>query len=462
LPHFVQPGQYFECNRIWKKGDAAEFDFDLSIRYVAGDREASGKVSLYRGPLLLAYDQSQNAFDEAGMPLLDLSRLAEARLCTSSLSADGNPNFPWLQVDFPTVFAAQTGSKAKGANPILGFLRLCDFASAGANGTRYRSWLSATNPPPPPPILRTPSDGEVIGSGKTVFRWTTRTNATLTDYLLTLAKSPEFSTSFLDFKGLTQPRFELGEQFKNQFIAGQRYYWRVKARGPRGETWSVEPNSVFTFEPGPFGGTEEPSSAAYPNALIVGALLRGDVVPQRGILKRATSFAAVRGPGGLAVRLNGKDQILVYALPQDFGEDYSVAVRFRLASLPKGRIGQIFSGWAAPMDDPLRITVEDEKLFARIEAKQNYSTKGLRIESGIWHHVGAIKSGSSLKLYLDGVLQETVPVPLIVSTNARVCALGGNPNFPGNEFLAVDLADFVLFLKPLEDAEVRGLAEVSQ
>lgn len=74
------------------------------------------------------------------------------------------------------------------------------------------------------------------------------------------------------------------------------------------------------------------------------------------------------------------------------------------------------------MDDPLRLTVGHGKLFARIEAQRVFSTRGLRIAPGVWHHVAAVKSGSRLTLYLDGRAQETIEVPAALNTAARVCA----------------------------------------
>ncbi|MBI4325703.1 MAG: glycoside hydrolase family 127 protein, partial [Chloroflexi bacterium] len=43
-------GRYLELNRLWQKGDVIGLDFDMGLRFVTGDREAAGKVSLYRGP----------------------------------------------------------------------------------------------------------------------------------------------------------------------------------------------------------------------------------------------------------------------------------------------------------------------------------------------------------------------------------------------------------------------------
>ena len=64
-------GGYFDA----QAGDRIELKLNLPIWYAAGEREQAGRVSLYRGPLLLAYDQKHNAFDDVAIPIVDLSHL---------------------------------------------------------------------------------------------------------------------------------------------------------------------------------------------------------------------------------------------------------------------------------------------------------------------------------------------------------------------------------------------------
>lgn len=441
----VLPGRYLDCDRTWSEGDAVDLSFDLSLRAIPGDREAAGRVSLYRGPLLLAYDQRHNAFDETDLPPVSLPTLASARLVLPSVASNSSALAPWLLLDLPT----------PGNRP----LRLCDFASAGATGTRYRSWLPATNPPPPPPITRAPADGATIGAGTTPFRWTTKTNATLTSYRLTVNDSPDFDRPLLEQRDLRRPRLDLTAEFKQRLRPGQWYYWRVVAAGPHGETGSVEPPARFRFDPAQPAPSDEPDVEVRPDGLVLKAPLRGLPTPEFGHLKRTTAFLPAPGSDGSsnrAVRLNGQDQMLVYSLPEEFEDDFTVSLAVRVLALPQGRIGQVFSAWAGMMDDPLRLTVANGQLFARVEAQQAYSTKGVPLEPGVWHRVAAVKSGTTLTLYLDGKRRETVAVPRSVHTTARSCALGGNPNYTGNEFLAADLADFALYFRALSDSELKA------
>ncbi len=117
----VQPGTYLALEREWRRGDELRIRFDFSLHVWLGEREQAGKASLYRGPLLLAYDQRFNAVDPDDLPALSLANLRYAEEKPTGLFA------PQVLLRFSTADGRA--------------LRLCDFASAGAMGTVYRSWL---------------------------------------------------------------------------------------------------------------------------------------------------------------------------------------------------------------------------------------------------------------------------------------------------------------------------------
>jgi hypothetical protein len=286
-------------------------------------------------------------------------------------------------------------------------------------------------------------------------------NAALTDYRLTIADTPDFASPALQLSGITRPRVDLDDAAKKLLVPGRWYYWRVSARGPHGETTGGDPCARFLFDPARPSTPDEPEVEIGPDGLIVRAALRGDPKPDFGLLKSVTGFAKADGPDGAAdgaIRLDGRGQMLVYALPEELPGDYSVSVWFRLAAFPEKRIGQVFSAWAAGMDDPLRLTIDGGKLFARIEAQRAFSTKGAPVTLGQWRHLAAVKAGTNLTLYLDGRAQDTVSVPQFLNTMARSCALGDNLNFSGNEFLAADFARFEFHARARSPEEVDRLA----
>jgi len=80
-------------------------------------------ASLYRGPILLAYDPRHNATDPERFPVLDAKTLKLRPVKART----------WLK---PWMLFETNGPK----------LRLCDFASAGAAGNTYKSWLPVKIP----------------------------------------------------------------------------------------------------------------------------------------------------------------------------------------------------------------------------------------------------------------------------------------------------------------------------
>jgi DUF1680 family protein len=122
---FTPSTRYMELQQNWKRNDSITIQFEMPLRIEQGAREMTNRVSIYRGPLLLAYDQTLNSFDENAIPAIDANTLATAKM---EITYDAkNPLSHWLEVTLPSN------------------LHLCDFASAGCRGTRYKSWLPAQN-----------------------------------------------------------------------------------------------------------------------------------------------------------------------------------------------------------------------------------------------------------------------------------------------------------------------------
>lgn len=149
----VTPGRYLSLTRRWKKGDRIALILDLSLHAWHGERECEGRASIYRGPLLLAYDHRYNLqLAEKGktevrdlekwdpvtcmldMPNLDIKRLKIKSAAWSD----------WLPPRLLVSCKAADGRT----------VHLCDFGSAGEAGTPYCSWLPVEGDQPPPVFTR--------------------------------------------------------------------------------------------------------------------------------------------------------------------------------------------------------------------------------------------------------------------------------------------------------------------
>jgi hypothetical protein len=118
------PGSYFPVEREWKDGDSVTLDLDLSLHYWAGERELDAKTSIYRGPVLLAFDPVYSGMEPDAVPEMD------------ALDMDSRIEKPQRAIE-PLLLLSV---KSRGDR-----VRLCDFATAGAYGNNYRSWLPVGN-----------------------------------------------------------------------------------------------------------------------------------------------------------------------------------------------------------------------------------------------------------------------------------------------------------------------------
>ena len=439
----VVSGEYLRLNRRWTAEDRLELDFALPLRFVAGANEAAGKVSLYRGPVLLAFDPAYNTLDEAALPAIDLAQLSSARVVPPAQPTADRALLPapWLTVEVATV----AGTK----------LRLVDFASAGSSGTSYRSWLPVRQALPAPTFTQSPPDAARVSVGPVVFRWR-GPGAAETHYRIELGTNATFaggavwatnvtgSHCLLDTRSLPTPSGP----------AAGPLWWRVVTLGEASETVADVPPARFTVDPNLPPAVIPPEPRRGPAGEIIAHSLREGEPPTFG--ESTSAKFARRDAEGTEV--NGRDQMLVYAVPTWPEADFTVSLRVRLPEVPSQRVGQLFSAWTAGMDDPLRLVLDHGRLFARIEAGAGYSTPGVPLKAGSWHTVAAVKQGTRLTLYLDGEPAGSCAAPEFSNTRSQDCALGGNPHYAGDEFLAARFADFRLYDRAMSVDEIKRSA----
>ncbi|HSV72318.1 MAG TPA: beta-L-arabinofuranosidase domain-containing protein [Chthonomonadales bacterium] len=442
-------GSMWTTRRIWRSGDALTLRLPMRVRAVAGDREAAGRVSLFRGPLLLAWDQAHSSVDEERLPAIDVAKLSRARVVPSApaLGLRATGPRPWLLVELATVEG--------------GVLRLCDFASAGAAGTRYRSWLPAASAPPPPPMPLRPWDGAKAPPGPAVLQWRSGSASAEPEarFVVEVAATPRFASPIYRAEAIAERRHVLAGAWLAAQRPGRTYWWRVGAMAPSGRVvWNEGPPMRFTVDASlPPLTAEELAPRARPDAALVTDALRGRPAPERGRLQSAAGWAP-DGPD--AVRTNGTDGLLVYEVPGDFpDEEHTVRIRVRVESMPGARTAQIVSAWCAPMDDPVRVCIDNGRLYARIEAGAGYSTPGVDIEAGRWYALALVKSGAEMTLYVDGRAASRSPAPTSLFSSSRAIAVGGNPLYRGTtEFLHASFADFALLGRAMSAEEVAAWA----
>jgi hypothetical protein len=181
---------------------ALEIGFDFALHFWAGEKECADRISIYRGPLLYAYDGRYNDLNPEQLPKIDW---ASARL---EDTAWNGPIEPW---------GLATLKDKNGA----GFL-VCDFSSAGQTGNHYRSWLPADHMPPSPFNIEEPADG---GAG-TTFRWEKRAGAE--QWTLLIAHTRDFAEA-------TRIEAHENPEASPRLKAGE-YFWTVAASNAHGST----------------------------------------------------------------------------------------------------------------------------------------------------------------------------------------------------------------------------------
>ncbi len=460
----VAPGEYLSIARVWQPGDLIEVDFDFSPRLLVGDGECRGKVSVYRGPLLLAYDQLLNTCDPQELPAIDASK----PVVLDRVRA-GDEWFPPL-----VAFKIETSDPDKS-------LVLCDFASAGALGCEYRSWLPAIKTAPPEFDLVSPKAEARLGPGRTAFRWAfnpqqKRSNLT---YRLIISTSPDLGLPALE---ATELRRSYAQADLAELPAGRAYYWGVVAENDFGKRAQQGAPRRFFLD----AAAEVSPLAPEPDAegILVADALAGQPEPTRGVLLEAVGIQSAGG----AVSFSGSG-LVRYAVPW-FPLEYTLSLWFRADELAKPGLQQLFSAWRAGGDDPLRLTLEGGKLRASLQHFMGIPTPpAFEPEAGRWYHAavtfgpessapvdpafarqavspfgsGAVSEADAqartriMKFYVEGKLLGSALHPVGLATEASDFALGANPHMAGEEFVGA-LAGFTFYEGALDETAVGQLA----
>ncbi len=458
-------GSYLPIARTWKQGDTLRLQLEMKPRALRGDADVDFKSSLYHGPILLAWDQSRNAADFADFPTLDFKRLQLKPDSVARTAADRQ---------FPAMLVFEVEGRDAAGQPRT--VRLCDFASAGAMGGQYQSWLPVEGTGPGSFTLSSPGNmlpgklSDIFGvesdapekveaaavkcilsvENPPVFDWSTAGKGT--KYRLSLSEGNDPASA--------KPIFESSELDRNTFAydkpldPAKTYFWNVKAITPDGEIPARNGPWVLRVAPDarPRGSrTFADSLAGTPSPRRPDSAGQWGEAP--GILLEASGFSAApdrEGKENGAIEFSGNGKIR-YATPGGFPQgSFTISVWFRAdetgkklnpTDRPHDRMQQIVSAWCESTDDPIRLTLQRGKVSARIEAGHGFMTPEVPIELGRWYRAVVVKTPERLRLYLDGKLAAETAVAISRASKAVDLGLGCNPHLNGNENFLGTVAD---------------------
>ena len=411
----------------------------MKLRYVSGDGDFAGKISVYYGPLLLAYDQYFNAFEEDAIPTISPKAFDDAKIELVS----SNPDAERVGFYSPQIFVRLTPEDAS-APPLF----LVDFAFAGSLGATYASWLPATQIAPPVPACDSPVQDAKVAPGAIPFSWRNVVDADKYAFAVQVSDSETFDSILFEAKSADGQSAVATPEQTETLEPGKTYFWKIVVENEFGKTESLAPGRRFSvdaslseFDYEAFLKREKAKKTFRP--LIVDAL-DGMPGPDVGTLKNAVDATS----GENSVRFNGDNSIVVYELDDFPRVQYEAELEFKVEGTPeRGRIAQIVSAWSKGMDDPLRVAIDaDGKIYGAVEStKAGGATSRESIEKGVWHKLRVVKFESAWTLQIDGRELGTLNVEEVMSTESTLVALGGNPLYRNEpEFLDGEIRNFKL------------------
>lgn len=412
-----KPGAYLALKRSWKMGDVIELALDMRLWAIRGDKNVQFNTSLFRGPILLTYDQKFNTVEPDQIPEMDLDAL---QLTPASSEARFSPI---------VLFKANT---IDGKD-----LFLVDFATAGAHGAAYTSWLPIKNAPSAPFHLKYPENNARLPLEDVFMMWNEAEPGST--YEARISKEPDLANPLVWEKNLDKAEFTCTTALE----PGVKYYWQVIARKEGQEVKSANGPLEFTLDAG------VPTSM---KGTVLSAPLAGTAEPQEGKLLMADKVIPTANRNKEdkgALYFNGDNSKLVYEAPQFPLRTYTFSAWFQPQGLEADgkHWHHIFSAWCAPMNDALRVSLQDKHLVVNIEQPTGgYHLDGGKVENGRWIHVTVVKKFSELTLYVNGKKANSIAVPACLQPGPRNLGIGCNPNYGELEGFKGAIAN-VLFIR---------------
>ena len=432
-------GSYVAVQRRWKTTDSIVLELPMKLRYTSGDGDFAGRISVYYGPLLLAYDQFFNRAETDAIPTIEPKALESAEI---EILAP-NPNSELVGFYSPQVFI-KVDSTGPDAAPIF----LTDFAHAGSLGSSYASWLPAKEIAPPVPACERPLQDAKVAPGAIPFTWRKIVNFETFQFRVLVSDDPDFNSTLFEVESTNgKDAVALPEQTKI-LEPNKTYYWKIVAQNEFGTTESLAPGRRFSVDATlPAFDYDAYLAERSVNAsfqTIVDDPLAGEPTPVVGTVRLARNLAAREDKG---VAFNGTDSLLVYELAAFPAVEFEATLEFLVESAPQqGRIAQIVSAWTKGLDDPLRVAVDSSgRIYGAVEGTRGGRTAPEKLALGVWHTLRVTKEGRDWTLFVDDEELGRLATEKVMSTDSLAVGLGGNPVYTGDpEFLRGGIANFKL------------------
>lgn len=446
----VTPGTYLSIKRQWQSGDIVALDLDMTTRYWLGQQSAKGKASIYYGPILLALDEHYDPINYDKNPVIDLTSLVLIR--------ETSKHQDYLAPLFSCKLNASDGT----------MVRLCDFASAGVHGMKYRSWLPAINGLPSTFDLKSPANNTTIAAGPARFEWIGVSS--LDDSSLT------YDITVADNKSFDNPVFHKSDLHQNiavndkGFKPGSSYYWKVTAKNSTGFVENSHGPRCFSVD---LSQTNAIKSGLefipeWPDWIITSSPLDGDANPSHGRLVEEVDIQGSidrHGDSNGAIAFDGKSSLIQYEISEFPGLYYSVQAWVYIEQSDDNE-RLIFNASAGKDDIGLQIYVRNNEIVAHAKKGLVFDMKttGVKIEPRHWIHVVVVKEGYNYRLYIDGQLKATESDPMQTCTHSKalIVTLGGNLDKIPNEYYYGQIDDFTFYATSLKPDRIKKIYDFSK
>jgi hypothetical protein len=198
------------------------------------------------------------------------------------------------------------------------------------------------------------------------------------------------------------------------------------------------------------------------SALALSSPLDGNGTPTIGQLLEEVGISSATDRKGLdssAVSMNGHDSRLQYRLPYFPDENYTFLLWVRPEAIDPNDVSlhQIVSSWSSSYDDPLRITIIADSLFAGIENETPFMTSGHKIDNHQWYQIAVVKDKNQFRLFINGASIEQIEVPAQVKTQAKDIGIGYNPHYDEGEYFNGILDDVNFYARSLSIEEIADI-----